>query len=61
MDKITAEMDELEQMRIKYQYMAKLQELKIQRIKLQQNLEKIDEEEAKVQKHLSKMQGIGEE
>lgn len=53
---ITSEMDELEKVRIKYTYLAKLQEFKINRIKLQINLKKIDEEEAKVQEHLNKLE-----
>lgn len=51
-DVITAEMDELEKMKRKFSYLAKLQDIKIQRIKLKQNLDKLDEEEAKLETHL---------
>ena len=48
----THEMDELEKIKTQYQYMARMQDLKIQRLKLQINLKKIDEEEVKVKKYL---------
>jgi hypothetical protein len=53
-------MDELEKIKIFFQYKARLQDLKIQRLKLNINLTKIDEEEAKIQKHLANMPDPGE-
>ena len=52
---ITTEMDELEKIKSKYLYLAKLEEFKIQRIKLRINLEKIDKEEEKILQHLKKV------
>jgi len=52
---ITKEMDDLEKIKIFYQYKARLQDLKIQRIKLRINLEKVDEEEVKIRAHLDNM------
>ncbi len=51
----TKEMDDLEKIKIYYQYKARLQDLKIQRIKLHINLKKVDEEEVKIRKHLGNM------
>lgn len=53
---ITAEMDELEKMKRKFSYLAKLQDIKIQRIKLKQNLAKLDEEETKLEQHLKEIE-----
>lgn len=60
MSEQTVEMDELEKIKIFFQYKARLQDLKIQRLKLNINLKKIDEEESKIKKHLENMPDPGE-
>jgi hypothetical protein len=53
-------MDALEKIKVYYQYKARLQGLKIDRIKLQQNLDKLDDEEKKIQQHLNQMPNMEE-
>lgn len=55
MSHVTSEMDELEKQKVKYQYLARFHELKIQYLKAQQNVVKVREELTKVEDHLKAM------